>query len=365
MQRKLKKIKRLYKLYTTGLDHREIEKLLQKDAVEAYSYYRARSVRPSAPPPKPGARSFLFAVKEIFLSFLMQLTPARRLFYSAALLLFIVGLIKPDKLYLAASFIGLSFLLALELADKLTTRDELEIAREIQMSLQPRRLPETRKLSLAAYYQPARVVGGDFYDIALPSSEKMAAIVGDVSGKGVSAALYAAYAQSMFQSFSIDDPSPTELLSKLNTLISDRLRDGDFITALAAVFDLTEKSVTIARAGHNWPLHYRAADHTVVELRPRGMSIGLFTGPEFDDALEEQKIYLETGDCLIFYSDGVTEAADRNRRMFEISGLKKAAAECAERSSGEIVDRISRSLAEFAGSDELQDDATILAVKVG
>ena len=173
--------------------------------------------------------------------------------------------------------------------DKLTTRDELEIAREIQMSLQPGQLPQLPMLSMACYSKPAKVVGGDFYDVVQPKPDWVVGIVGDVSGKGISAALYAAYAQSMFQSLSTSCGSPAELLRSLNALISQRLRNGHFITALVACFDLNERTVTIARAGHNWPLHYSAADQVVTEVRPKGMSIGLCTGPEFDDNLEEQK----------------------------------------------------------------------------
>ena len=258
----------------------------------------------------------------------------------------------------------LNFLLVLELVDKLTTRDELEIAREIQLSLQPHNVPRMRMLSMATHYQPARLVGGDFYDIVMPEPDKVVAILGDVSGKGISAALYAAYAQSMFQSLSCSSVSPADLFRKLNSLISQRLRDGDFITALIAVFDLKERSMTIARAGHNWPLHYQAGNRTIAELRPKGMSIGLFTGPEFDDLLEEQTVYLQKGDCLVFYSDGVTEATNSKKLMFSISGLKEAVAECAHEDSEAIISGINLKLRNFTRSGDLQDDATILAVKV-
>jgi sigma-B regulation protein RsbU (phosphoserine phosphatase) len=364
---KFKKFRRFIKLYTSGLNRREIEKLLQKDAVDAIYYLKVRqppSVGEDDSAPLSDFRAALTAVKDIFLSFLLKLTPARRLCYGLAAALFLLGLIRADHMYLIVAFIGINFLLALELVDKLTTRDELEIAREIQLSLQPHGVPRVRPLSMAAHYQPARLVGGDFYDVARPSPTRMIGIIGDVSGKGVSAALYAAYAQSMFQTLAPDCASPAELFRKLNKLISQRLRDGDFITALAADFDLERGVATIARAGHNWPLLYQAENQTVTALRPRGLSIGLFTGPDFDDRLEEQTVPLAPGDCLVFYSDGVTEATNARKRMFDLSGLKRAVGECADQDSQSIVNGIKVRLRAFTESDELDDDATILAVKV-
>ena len=359
MKRKIDKIKRFYDLYTTGLNRHEIEHLLQRDALGALTYFKKGSGTP-----EKKTRSPLRAVLDIFISFLMKLTPARRLVYGLVIVLFITGLVRTHHLYLILSFIGVNFLLALELVDKLTTRDELEIAREIQMSLQPDLIPKLRMLSMASYSKPAKVVGGDFYDVVQPNPDWVVSIVGDVSGKGISAALYAAYAQSMFQSLSAKCESPADLLRNLNTLISQRLRNGDFITALVACFDLNEQSVTIARAGHNWPLYYSAADQAVTELRPKGISIGLFTGPEFDDNLEEQKIFFKNGDCLVFYSDGITEATNAKKLMFDISGLKSAVMESAQGNSDAIIRQINLRLHDFVKSDDLQDDATLLTVKV-
>jgi sigma-B regulation protein RsbU (phosphoserine phosphatase) len=142
------------------------------------------------------------------------------------------------------------------------------------------------------------------------------------------------------------------------------MRDGDFITAVIAFFDLNEKSVTIARAGHNWPLYYCAGTRTITELKPRGMSIGLFENVQFSDQLEEQKIYLKQGDLLLLYSDGVTEATNPENLMFDVSGLKTVMTECAHESSEVLLERINSKLRSFVKSDELQDDATMVAIKV-
>ena len=364
INRRIKKIQKLFHLYTSGLNHREIEQLLKKDTVDAFSYFKAKTKIPDQSPKRSSVGTFFYMGKAIFFSFMMQLTPARRFFYGLGVAGFLIGLLKIDSLLMLGSFVVLNLLLALELVDKLTTRDELEIAREIQLSLQPFEIPESERLSIATFYRPARLVGGDFFDIVQPNGNRMISIVGDVSDKGISAALYAAYTQSMFQSFSQTMVSPSQIFLSLNELISKRLRDGDFITAVIAMFDLNDSSVTIARAGHNWPLYYCAQTGTIEELKPRGISIGLMDNELFSNQLEEKKIYLNQGDFLLLYSDGVTEATNSQNRMFETSGLKTVIAECVHESSGNIISQIDSRLHKFVRSDELQDDATMVAIKV-
>ncbi len=142
------------------------------------------------------------------------------------------------------------------------------------------------------------------------------------------------------------------------------MRDGDFITAVIALFDLNDHSVTIARAGHNWPLFYCAKTQTIEELKPKGISIGLMDNELFSNQLEEKKIYLNQDDLLLLYSDGVTEATNSQNRMFETTGLKSVITECAHESSGNIIGQIDSQLQKFVRSDELQDDATMVAFKV-
>jgi len=364
LNRRIKKIQKFFYLYTSGLNHREIEQLLKKDAVGAYAYLKGKTSLTDHPPKRLTVKSLLFVGKEVFISFMMQLTPARRFFYGLGIAGFVVGMVRGDLIHILAAFVILNLLLAVELVDKLTTRDELEIAREIQLSLQPLKIPESRLLSIAAYSKPAKMVGGDFFDIVQPNKDRVISIVGDVADKGVSAALYAAYTQSMFQSFSQSSISPSAIFRSVNDLICKRMRDGDFITAVIACFDLNEKSVTIARAGHNWPLYYCAGTRTITELKPKGMSIGMFENVRFAEQLEEQKIYFKQGDLLLLYSDGVTEAANPENLIFDVSGLKSVIAESVHESSQTLIDRINSKLRSFVESDELQDDATMVAIKV-
>jgi serine phosphatase RsbU (regulator of sigma subunit) len=364
LKKKIERAKEFFYLYTSGLNRKEIERLLKKDTVDAIAYFKSKTSIADHAAKRPSVSSIFYVCKEIFISFIMQLTPARRFFYGIGIVGFIFGLIQIDLFYLIGSFVILNLLVALELVDKLTTRDELEIAREIQLSLQPLHIPESQLLSIATFSRPARLVGGDFFDIVQPDNDRLISIVGDVSDKGISAALYAAYTQSMFQSFSETSISPVNIFHSLNHLIGRRLREGDFITAVIAFFDLKEKSVSIARAGHNWPLYYSSKTRSITELKPRGISIGLCENEQFCSQMEEQKLYLNQGDLLLLYSDGVTEAANPQNLMFDISGLKTVLSENVHKSSEVIIGQINSRLHKFVKTDELQDDATMVAIKV-
>ena len=363
-RKKIEKIKNFYKIYTSGLKRNEIELLLKKDTLDAISYLKGKANLDTRQQ-KPGSiKHYLKVSKEIFISFVMQLTPARRLVYGIGAVGFVYGILHTHMFYIISSALIFNFLLALELVDKLTTRDELEIAREIQLSLQPVNIPTSDHFSFSAFSEPAKIVGGDFFDIIQPAEDRIIGIVGDVSDKGIPAALYAAYTQSMFQSLSETKTSPSQIMGSLNNLIGKKLRDGDFITIAIALFDLNDRSVTITRAGHNWPLYYSSDTKIISELKPKGPCIGMMENPQFTDQIEEHKIYLNKGDFILLYTDGITEAFDPNKKMFDISNLKTAVKDSVHRSSKEVIDHINLQLATFVDSNELQDDATMVGVKI-
>ncbi|MGD8610312.1 MAG: hypothetical protein PVI93_04805, partial [Desulfobacterales bacterium] len=148
LEGKIRKTRDFFRLYTTGMSRREIERLLHKDTLEALTYYKEKTSLADSPLEKKSITSKISAFKEIFMSFLMQLTPARRFFYGVGFCAFIIGMTASKGWWVLGAFIILNLLLALELADKLTTRDELEIAREIQVSLEPKQLPDFPGLSV-------------------------------------------------------------------------------------------------------------------------------------------------------------------------------------------------------------------------
>jgi len=361
---KIKKIRDFFQLYTTGLNRREVERLLKKDALVALTYYKDKTTLIDRPPEKKSFQSKINAFKEIFMSFLMQLTPARRLFYGISFVGFFFGLLWAKGFWILGAFIVLNLLLALELADKLTTRDELEIAREIQVSLEPEQLPEIRGLSVSFSSKPAKIVGGDFFNVVKRNDNQMLSIVGDVAGKGIPAALYAAHLQSMFESLSEQSVSPAKILNDLNHLICRRLREGDFITAVIAFFESGEKSLTIARAGHNWPLYYCSQTKKIEPLKTKGVCLGVDKDMGFSSCLEEKSMPVGSGDVLLLYSDGITEAMNASHHLFDQSRLEAALRESAHFPADKIVERINLRLDEFVQSEELHDDVTMVAIKV-
>ena len=361
---KIKKHRDFFRLYTTGLNRREVERLLKKDTLEALTYYKDKTALKDSPPEEKSLKSKTIVFREIFVSFVMQLTPARRFFYGLSICGFVLGMIAAKSVWIICSFIILNYLLALELANKLTTRDELEIAREIQISLEPEQLPEIPWLSVSFSSKPAKIVGGDFFNVVKRNDNQMLSIVGDVAGKGIPAALYAAHIQSMFESLSEQSTSPANILNGLNHLICKRLREGDFITAVIAFFESGENSLTIARAGHNWPLYYSSQNKTIEPLKTSGVCLGIDKDIGFSSCLEEKSMPVKSGDVLLLYSDGITEAMNSNHHLFDQSRLESALKESAHFPAEKIVERINLRLDEFVQSEEPHDDVTMVAIKV-
>ena len=362
--KKINQVKEFYGLYTTGLNRKEVEGLLKKDAMEALEYYKEKTSLKDKTLRTNSFKTATRGVKEIFLSFLMQLTPGRRLFYGLSVVGFVLGFLWTKWLLVIGAFAILNLLLALELANKLTTRDELEIAREIQVSLQPQKLPEIPGLSISSFSKPAKIVGGDFFNFVKRQDNQLLSIVGDVAGKGIPAALYAARIQSMFESLSEQSTSPADIMKGLNQLICRRLREGDFITAVIAFLNSEQNSITIARAGHNWPLYYKAQTQTIQSLKPPGMCLGIDMDMGFYECLQEKKIPVNSGDILLLYSDGITEAMNSRNNLFDLSRLKSALKESAHFSAEKIIEGINYRLDEFIESVELHDDVTMVAIKV-
>ena len=364
LKKKISQVKEFYRWYTTGLNRKEVERLLKRDTLEAFEYYKDKTSLRDKALGKKSLKTTVGVVKEIFLSFLMQLTPGRRLFYGLGVVGFVIGFLWMKWLWVIGAFVILNLLLALELADKLTTRDELGIAREIQVSLQPQKLPEIPGLSISSFSKPAKIVGGDFFNIIKRQDDELLSIVGDVAGKGIPAALYASHIQSMFESLSEQRTSPAEIMRGLNKLICRRLREGDFITAVIAFFNSGQNSITIARAGHNWPLYYKARTQTIQSLKSPGVCLGIDRGMGFSECLQEETLLVNSGDILLLYSDGITEAMNSRNHLFDLPRLESALRENVHLPAEKIIEGINLRLDEFIESEELHDDVTMVALKV-
>lgn len=364
----LKKTKpyQLIQTYGKGLNREELESFLTRETVQTLSFYRQDvNGTPENDPKKKGFKRFLTISKNLFLSFLMKLTPARRLFYAIALVLFVLGAFEVEWWWkVGTAFVILNVLLAMELADKLLTKNELEVARAIQLSLQPEQHPRLDHLTIASHFQPASDVGGDYYDFFQSGNDRLTLILGDVSGKGMPAALYAMKLQGLFELLGKTEAGPKEMLVEMNDVFSERIRRNYFITALIGVLDCKDKKLCIARAGHNLPLYFHAATGETTWLNPNGLGIGMAKNGVFSRFMEEETIPLETGDVILFYTDGITEAMNRSDEVFGYRRLEEILTESAHLGAEDIKDGVLSGLRQFTHGLPFGDDVTLVVAKV-
>jgi sigma-B regulation protein RsbU (phosphoserine phosphatase) len=254
-------------------------------------------------------------------------------------------------------------------AEKKRLEEELRIARQIQMSLLPRGPLDMPGLGVTALCVPAREVGGDYYDFFRLGNGRLGVLIADVSGKGTSAALYMAELKGLVLSLSEIYESPRQLLIEVNRIISENLDSRSFITMTYAVLDLPQRTMTFARAGHT-PLIYlpfAAGRQTAQVLVPSGMVLGLRivgAAEKFAQLLEEDRINLETGDVIVFYTDGITEAMNAEADLFGDTRLSQIVEEHGHLDSGELRERILREIEAFVGSADQHDDMTMILLKV-
>jgi sigma-B regulation protein RsbU (phosphoserine phosphatase) len=254
-------------------------------------------------------------------------------------------------------------------AEKKRLEEELRIARQIQMSLLPRGQLDMQGLGITALCVPAREVGGDYYDFFPLGDDRLGVLIADVSGKGTSAALYMAELKGLVLSLSQIYQSPRQLLIEANRILSDNLDSRSFITMTYAVIDLPNSVMTYARAGHT-PLIYLPATASrkgAQILIPNGMVLGLRidgAAVKFAELLEEVQIPLSTGDVILFYTDGITEAMNTASDLFGEARLSRIIEEHSHLDSGELRERILREVEAFVGTADQHDDMTMILIKV-
>ncbi len=235
---------------------------------------------------------------------------------------------------------------------------ELRVAQRIQQASLPKEVPELEGWEISPFYQPAREVGGDFYDFHLLSEDRLGLVVGDATGKGVPAALVMATTCGMLQlaAQSSEVSSPGEVLERVNEALLVRIPSNMFVTCFYAILAPESASLRYANAGHDLPYLHR--NSTAKELRARGMPLGIMPGTFY----EEKEITLEAGEAALFYSDGLVEAHDPKGEMFGFPRLRALIAEHGqERSLGDF---LMEELYSFVGEGwEQEDDITLLTLR--
>ena len=235
---------------------------------------------------------------------------------------------------------------------------ELQVSQRIQRASLPEEVPELDGWEIATYYQPAREVGGDFYDLFELEDGRVGVVVGDATGKGVPAALVGSATSSMLRAVAqaLGSSSPGEVLAQVNETLFARIPLKMFVTCLYAILDPKSASLTYANAGHDLPYLRRSGD--AKELRARGMPLGLMSSMGY----EEMELALEADDRVLFYSDGLVEAHDPERQMFGFPRLRALVAEHGEERS--LVDLLMEELYSFTGDGwEQEDDITLVTLR--
>src|SRR5919107_407537 len=244
-----------------------------------------------------------------------------------------------------------------ELRERERFEQELRVAQRIQQALLPKELPLLEDWDIVPYYQPAREVGGDFYDFLTLPDGRIGVIIGDVSGKGIAAALVMANTQSVLRAVARrGDIAPGQVLAEANEVLYAYVPSGTFVTCFYGILDPKSGRIVYANAGHDPP--YLQRDGDAQELMARGMPLGLM--PEMP--YEEEESVLVAGDDLLFYSDGLVEAHDPKGEMFGFPRLRKLIMAQRADNGEELVDYLLAELTRFKGTDSEQEDDITLVI---
>src|SRR4051794_7203635 len=235
---------------------------------------------------------------------------------------------------------------------------ELDMAREIQLRLLPQELPRLRGAEVAAKFLPARTISGDMYEFLQYSGDSTAVMIGDVSGKGAPAALYAALVAGILRSAADSEPSPAEMLSLVNTALNERPISAQYISMIYALWDGAQGVLRIANSGLPRPIYSQAGKTEIVQ------ATGLPPGPFEDSTFEELDIHVGPGDVFVFFSDGISDAGNPALETFGRGRIEKIVAANHQKSAKQIADAIFKGVRDFCQGCDPFDDETVVVIKI-
>ena len=249
-------------------------------------------------------------------------------------------------------------------AERARIERELEIARRVQLSFLPSVKPELKGVDIASICIPATEVGGDYYNFIKIDKHKLGIVIGDVSGKGISAAFHMTLTKGFLKSQARTQLSPREIMIHLNELFYENVERGTFISMIYGVFDLKENTFTFSRAGHNPLILKKKLVEEVDVLCPKGLALGLEKGVIFEHLAEEYKIGINTDDVFMFYTDGFSEAMNTKKEEFGEERLQNTLKNISTETAENILEHIKFTISNFVGNAPQHDDMTMLVVKI-
>ena len=313
--------------YTRDLKAEDLQRLFTRDTREAYDFF-ARHIDFSPYDALPRHKRWLHQARLLFMAFTMRLSPARRLVYALALLAALLGLIQlptrfsPDGTgWLVLGFLLMNLLVLLEVADRLSLKNDLEVARDIQIAMLPHGLHRTATAETVGLSRPANTVGGDFFDVIPLADGRLVVALGDVAGKGSPAALLMALLMAMLRTLvqaMEEEPCdiPT-LLTRLNVQVGRHAPGSRFITLFFGIYDPRSELLEYVNAGHMPPILMHA-NGLSERLTVGGIALGMFERASYESA----RVAIGLTDLLAMYSDGITEAEDPGGHPFDEAGLQ-------------------------------------------
>jgi len=375
--------RRLLDTYTKDLKREDVQRLFTRDTADAYRFF-AREIDRDALAGLPLLERHWVHLRLFARAVLMRLTPARRALYGVALgcaavgmltlfdgvggvrlpfgPFFVMGLPVPrwvdGTLWLFTGFGLVNLLILLELADRLSLKDDLEIARGIQQSMLPRGTYGAPGVNAAGVTRPANTVGGDFYDILPRPDGRVVVALGDVAGKGSPAALLMALLLAMMRTLVDEGLEGAPLLERLNVQIVRHSPPSRFITLFYALFDPATGRLSYVNAGHTPGLVCRP-DGSGERLLGGGVALGMFEGSTY----EAHEVTLKPGEQLVLYSDGITEAESPAGQPFDESGLEAVLRQTAGADPAAIGAAVLERVARHVQDNRFADDLTILVAR--
>lgn len=362
--------KSFYQEYMSGMNSQQLGKELHADSNKLKNLYQdaIEETNPGLPAENiPASQKFLSLLRALT----NRLTPVRRLVFGISVLCFVfyfifslVGLtgIPFYPLLLPVSFSGVLIILLIELLEKSDVQQELNFARDIQLSLLPTSTIQRDSLEIYSFATTAQEVGGDYVDV-IKTEKGTYVLIADVSGKGMSAALYMVRIQALVHLLiNKQHPSPKELLLELNNYVKSNKTDKTFITGCAAFFPVDEPVFLFSRAGHNSPVLYSKNLDSTFRLRTEGLALGMTSTPILEKKMVEKKFRFEPEDSILFYTDGLTEARNEHGEEYGIDRLDGIMSIYGSLHSKTISKKIQSSLESFVGNEKTVDDITFTTV---
>jgi len=235
---------------------------------------------------------------------------------------------------------------------------DLALARELQFRLLPHSRPKVNNLEVEAKFVPARAIGGDLYDFVPYSLSRLGIAIGDVSGKGAPAAIYAALVSGILRSHAPIEPGPAEMLSAINLSLAERRIAAQFVSIIYAVWDDQTRTLVVANSGLPKPIYCH--DGKIESIEVTGLPLGLFDEADYD----EVSFKARPGDMFVFMSDGIVDARNRHGQSFGQERVEAIVAQCSTKSADCVVNEVFSAVTDFAAGVDAFDDQTVVAIKV-